>query len=342
MNQLREHLQDWADAGLISPDQAARIVEHETTRVPDTTTGLGAVDRSTTSATRAAKTRLTSPAEAIGYVGAALALGAIGLILGDLWYELLVGGRLALVGVITLSLFGAGVAVRTSTSAAMQRLTSVLMTASVGGVGWFTAVVASDVFDLSTPARSTSVGAVMSVVAAALYLWRPRALPQLATLGSVAFTAGWALSLSPLDPGAEWYGLVVGSVGVAWFLLALGGWLTPRPVGEVAGALVGSLGVQIAAFGDPPELALGIGLVLAGTLVVLAVRTEALHHLVVGALALFVLAPQLVFELFGDAIGAPATLLLVGLLLVLLAVGLGRARREVARDTAHDDGEDRR
>jgi hypothetical protein len=44
---------------------------------------------------------------------------------------------------------------------------------------------------------------------------------------------------------------------------------------------------------------------------------------------LFVVVPRLAFELFGDTIGAPATLLVIGLLLVALAVGLGRAGREI-------------
>ena len=70
----------------------------------------------------------------------------------------------------------------------------------------------------------------------------------------------------------------------------------------------------------------------AAALVGLAVVRDRLHHLAVGAAGLFVLVPQLVFDLFGDAIGAPATLLVVGLLLVLVAVGLGRARREVAAE----------
>lgn len=338
MNQLRERLQDWTDAGLISADQADLIVAHEAARAPDSATQPRPAQRPPAHAARSAKARLTSPAEAIGYVGAALALGAIALILGDLWQELLLGGRLALVGVLTLALFGAGVALRSSTAPAMQRLTSVLFTGTAAGTGWFAAVIASDILDLRHSAVATSVGATVLVTAGVLYLWRPRALLQLATLGAGAFTAGWALSLSPLDPGTEWYGLVVGTVGVAWFLLALGGWLTPRTVGQVAGALVGFLGVQIASFGDLALLALAVGLVMAAALVVLAIRVDALHHLIVGALALFVLSPQLVFELFGDAIGAPATLLLVGLLLVLLAVGLGRARREVIRDTADDDG----
>jgi hypothetical protein len=58
------------------------------------------------------------------------------------------------------------------------------------------------------------------------------------------------------------------------------------------------------------------------------------HPLVLGAGGLFVLAPQVVFELFGDAIGAPATLLVVGLLLVLVAVGLARAGKQVRRADA--------
>jgi hypothetical protein len=43
-----------------------------------------------------------------------------------------------------------------------------------------------------------------------------------------------------------------------------------------------------------------------------------------------------VFDLFEDTIGAPATLLVIGLLLVLLAVGLTRARREIAPGAHHD------
>lgn len=331
MQALRDRLTGWVDAGLITAEQADRIEEHERGLGP-ADGGAFASDLGRDDASPRRRRSVTSPAEAIGYVGAALALGAIALILGDLWRELLVGGRLALVGVVTVAMFGGGLAVRTSTSTAMQRLTSVLFAATVAGVGWFAGVVGSDLLDLSWSLTQVVVSVAMAVVALPLFLWRPRPLPQVVALGSTAFAMSSLLELSPLRPGAGWYGLVIATVGVTWFLLAAGRWVLPRTVGEVAGALVALLGIQVASFGDARAAALAAGLVLAGVLVVLAVRTDVLHHLVVGALGLFVLSPQLVFEVFGDAIGAPATLLLVGVLLVLLAVGLGRARREVVAD----------
>ncbi|MEX2550349.1 MAG: DUF2157 domain-containing protein [Nitriliruptoraceae bacterium] len=318
MDRVTEPLERWVDAGLLSPEQAERIEAFEAQR--------------TLSEPTAASERLTSPAEAIGYVGAALALGAVALLLSDLWDELLTGGRLALVAALTVAVFGAGLALRTAASRAMQRLTSVLFTATVAGVGWMTGVLTSDVLELEIAQVMLSVGTAMFVVALALYRWRPGALLQLATLGSALLTAGSALGQAELTPDPEWFGLTLGGVGLAWFLLAVGSWLTPRVLAEVTGALAMFLGVQVASFGDARVTALAIGAAIAAGLVVLAVRTDQLHHLVIGAVGLFVLVPQLVFEVFGDAIGAPATLLLLGLLLVLLAVGLGRAKRQVTRD----------
>lgn len=338
---LQERLREWVAAELISADQAARIAEHEQHRVvapePGETSGVGGVgSQPTRPASRSHG--VTSPAEAIGYVGAALALGAIALILGDLWRELLVGGRLALVAVLTLAMFGGGLAVRNAGSDAMQRMTSVLYAATVAGVGWFASVLGSDVFDLDWADAQVVVAFAMLIAAVPLFIWRPRPLPHLVALATTTFAAASLLELSPLRPEPGWYGLVVATVGAGWFLLVLGRWLRPRAVGEVAAALVTFIGIEIASFGDARATALTVALVLAGALVAMAVRADVLRYLVVGALALFVFSPQLVFEVFGDAIGAPASLLLVGVLLVLLAVGLGRARREVVRD-AETEGE---
>ncbi|TVP75000.1 MAG: hypothetical protein EA340_00545 [Nitriliruptor sp.] len=354
MDTITERLDTWVEAGLVSPEQAERIASFEDARSEHTgfspatrgTLGLdGRSDaRSPTSSTAAphrgsrADRDRTSLAEAIGYVGAALALGAIALLLGELWSQLLVGGRLALVGVLTVAVFGAGLALRGAERGAMRRLTSVLFAATVAGVGWFAGVVANDVADLGWAEIGVSVGGSMLVVSAALYLWHSGALLQLATLASALVTVGFALSVSDLQPDPAWYGVAFATIGVAWFVLSSGGWLSPRGLGEVTGALAALLGVQVAAFDGATVPVLVIGVLGAGGLVWLSVHHDRLHYLIVGAIALFVLAPQLVFELFGDEIGAPATLLLVGLLLVLLAVGLGRARREVVRDHTEPPG----
>lgn len=341
MDTLTDRLDAWVDAGLVSPEQAERIIVFEGEGSRHTgwspAVGVPANDRvqrtSEAGGSVSGARNRTSIAEAIGYVGAALALGAISLLLGELWTDLLVGGRLALVGVLTLAVFGSGLALRGASQPAMQRLTSVLFTATVAGVGWFAGVVADDVLELRSAAIGVTIGVAMLVVAAALYLWRGGALLQLATLGSALLTAGTSLSLSPLAPEPIWYGVSFATIGVAWFLLATGGWLVPRALAEITGTLAAFGGVQIAAVEGPTVVVLAVGIAAAGGLVWLAVGGGQLRHLVVGALGLFVLAPQLVFELFGDAIGAPATLLLVGLLLVLLAVGLGRARRGVTDES---------
>jgi len=339
---LTDRLDTWVDAGLVSRDQAERIkaFEGESRRHMGWSPAVGNRYDDTAGGARddagaaAGSERRTRIAEAIGYVGAALALGAIALLLGELWADLLVGGRLGLIGVLTAAVFGAGLALRSSAQPAMQRLTSVLFTATVAGVGWFTGVVADDVFELDRAAVGVVVGGAMLVVAAALYLWHDGALLQLATLGSALLTVGMVLSTSTVTPDQIWYGASFAAIGVAWFLLATGGWLVPRALAEISGGLVTLLGIQIAVSdGGATTPVLAVGVVAAAGLVWLAVRADQLRHLVVGALALFVLTPQLVFELFGDAIGAPATLLLIGLLLVLLAVGLGRARREVGDDS---------
>lgn len=334
---LTERIDTWVEEGLVTPDQAARIVAFEgRDAVPvgfspatagDVATGGAPAPR----AAPATRDR-TSLAEAIGYVGAALALGAIALLLGQLWSDLVVGGRLTLVGLLTVAVFGAGLALRSAERGAIRRLTSVLFAATVAGVGWFAGVVAGDVLQLDWTERGVGVAASMLAVSSALYLWRSGALLQLTTLAAALLTVGTALSLPDLPPDPVWYGVAFATIGVAWFLLASGGWLAPRALGEVTGALATLLGVQVASVDGPTVAALAVGVLASVGLVWLSVHRDRLHYLVVGAIALFVLSPQLVFEVFGDAIGAPATLLLVGLLLVLLAVGLGRARREVVPD----------
>ncbi len=338
MARSMDRLDDWVEVGLVTPEQAERITAYERGDLDVDAVGA-AGDREGTDPTAPPRTTTddrprgapsrSSLAEALGYVGAALALGAIGLLLGELWRELLVGGRLTLVGVLTIAVFGAGLALRTGTAAALQRLTNVLFVATVAGVGWFAGVVADDVLELDWSATGAWIGLSMFVVALSLLLWRGGWLLQLASLGSALLATGMLLSV--LDPQLDqvWFGATIATVGLAWAILARGAWLGPRVLGETTGAVAVLFGVQVAAWGDSRTAVLVVGVVIAALLVGIAVRSDALHHLVVGALGLFVFSPQLVFEVFGDAIGGPASLLVVGLLLVVLAVGLGRARREV-------------
>ncbi|MFA9430872.1 DUF2157 domain-containing protein [Egicoccus sp. AB-alg2] len=306
---LAGRLRDWRDAGLLTDEQLRSIAAYEQQR-------------------QTAPHRRTVFAEALGYVGAALALGAVALLVGEFWPDFTTAAQLVLIALLTLALLGAGLALRSTARAPLQRLASVLLLGTVVGTGWFAGLVAGDLTRLDEAQVALVVGAAALVAALPLYLIRRRALAQLAMLGATLVVVTAALNLPALPPHAGWIGLTVATVGGAWFVLGAGAWLEPRPVAEVAGAVVALLACQ-APWEGREWLLLLLGVVLAGGLVALAVLTDALHLLVVGALGLFLLVPRLVFAWFGDAIGGPASMLVVGLLLILLAVGIGRARREI-------------
>jgi hypothetical protein len=120
--------------------------------------------------------------------------------------------------------------------------------------------------------------------------------------------------------------LLVGG-GAAWGLAGAGGWLGPRLSAEVAGAVVMLVGAQVLGATGWPRSAQVLAASLAIALVALSLLGSRVHLLYIGAVGLFISVPRLVFTLFADTFGAPATLLTTGVLLIVLAVGLGRIRR---------------
>lgn len=326
--EVEELVEAWRAAGLLTPEQAEAIRAHEEQRI------LPAVPEP-----HGVPPRRALAAEAVGYVGSAFALGALILLLSDAWGGLTPVARTTVAGLSTVALLGSGIAVRRLHVAAMQRLTSVLWTGAVGALGWTVGLIGFEWFDLVNEPLAMLVTGAMLLLAVPLYLLRSRLLLQGALLASVvAFATSTVLVLSPLPPSARWIGTGIVGLGLTWALLGVGGWLRPAVVAEAAGAVLVLIGTQAISAEEPRWIGLALGIAFAASLVTIAVRTDTRHPLFLGAFALFVLTPQLVFELFADTIGAPASLLVVGLLLVLLAVGLIRARRgiHVAEEAPHE------
>jgi MFS family permease len=328
MRDLIDRLEAWQAVGLVSPEQADAIAAFEEAHAG---TQGAAGDRSPPrpAPPSHAGSRRTVFAEAVGYVGAALAVGAVGMIVSQLWGELGTAPRLTLVVLLTTLLAGSGAALTTRRSrpAATARVGAAHGCCRRRRLG--ATIVAVDLTALEEAQVALVGGLVPLSVALPLYLLRRRALHQLTVLVTVLVSAVAAMSLPAITPEPMWYALLVMAIGGAWFALSAGGWLHPRTLGEVTGAVLVLLACQAPATDRFPWLLVALGVAVAGGLVALAVVSDRTHHLAVGAIGLFVLVPRLVFELFGDAIGGPAAMLVVGLLLVLLAVGVGRARREV-------------
>lgn len=321
MNDLEARLARWVDAGIVDHDQARAIATFESDR--------------------ARATRSTSVPEAVGYVGGALALGAIALLVSNVWSQLLVPARLAVLGLLTVMLIAGGLALTARSAPSMQRLSSVLLTAAVAAIAWTTATFANDVMAWRDPLIATSIGGACTLAAGTFYALRQRALLQLALLASVLTLVLALVALPGLAAPAVWYGGLVAAVGAGWLLASFGGWLVPSVLAQIAGTGLVLIGAQVATIDPRNAITIAVGVAVAAAVVAVAVRVDALHLLIVGAIGVFVLLPQLVFEIFGDVVSAPAVLLIIGLLLVLLAVGLGRARHHIvdSRKTAVISGE---
>jgi len=315
----RDTLQDrigvWIRAGIISPDQADRIIALE--------------QPASTSQVRALRPdRRMRLAEVVGYVGAAFALGAVGLLLAETWSDLLPWARATLAALLTIvALTSGGLVVRRSGSA-LHRLAGVLWVSGVAGTAWLAGVIAVDVLHVPERFVVLAVGLPAALVGAALLALGRHVLVQVATLVALGVTAVSTLVLiAPLPPGPTAYGVLVLGGGVTWALAGAGGWLGPRMSAELSGGAVALIGTQVLAAADRPTVALSVGVLTAGLLVVASLPGQRVHLLYLGAVGLFITVPRLVFALFADTLGAPATLLTTGVLLILLATGLGRVRR---------------
>lgn len=325
---LPARLDAWVAAGLLRPEQAAAVRVHE--GLPPGPAGPVA------STGRPA--RRAWLAEVVGYVGAAFAIGALALILDDLWQRLTVGGRLTLAVMLTLLVLAAGAAVAPRSPAPLRRLGAILWTAGVAGTAWSAALLADGVLGL--PDRWLGPVAAGPALAVALVLLAlgGHALVQVAALATTAMLAVTLLgALAPLQPAPLAVGGLLVGIGSAWALAGAGRWLGPVVVAETAGAVLALLGTQVASFGDSRLPGLWAGLALAAVVTAVSALTGRPHLLLVGAAGLFLTVPQLVFSLFADTLGGPVTLLAVGLLLILLAVGLVRVRRLGDPDGASDD-----
>lgn len=325
---LERRLEAWERAELISADQAARIARYEQDdddSAPD---------------------RRSGAAEAVGYVGTALAFGALALLLDDLWQQIVPTGRVAMASTATVLLAVAGWTLRNNPAEPMRRLTSVLFAAVVAGVAWVVFLLTDEVWDLADVDVAAWVAATAFATALLVHRMRHRALGQLVLLAAAVAVVAAALARPAIAPAAVWTGLSYWGLGGVWLLLGLGEWLPPRRVAVTSGGVLTLLALQFAGF-DTSRMAVLILAVTTGVaLIALAVAIRQTPLMLVGAVGIFVLIPQLAFELFGDAVGAPATLLISGVLLVVGAVVLGRVRRDVGRveeeaDDVLDHGFDR-
>lgn len=245
------------------------------------------------------------------------------------WDRIEVWGRLTLVVTIGVVTFVAGWWVRERPSPAVGRLVSLLWFATVVATASAAALAGSELLGLEEARLALLVGGDVTVVAAGLYVPRRRPLQQLGLLVGVVTVSQALLTLpdAPIDP--LYHGLVLWVTGIAWVLLAVGGWLAPRTAGLVLGGVVVGIGLQVATVGDRPGLGLTLALATTATVGVLSVVARDLVLLGFAVAGTFLFVPRAVFSFFGDSLGAPFALFITGIVLIGVAVGSLRLGRDL-------------
>lgn len=320
-DKLARALEEWRQAGLIRAEEVEPILRYEQAK-----TG--------------SQGRIPLAAEAVGYVGSALVITAIALLIGQRWDGLAVGLRIAVFAVPAFGAAAFGWWIGAKPDPAFVRVGSAMWVLSVGAFAGAIAVVFVDAIYLGDPPAHGGllfVAGIVAVWAGGEYALRRLPLQQLAffaaslvtVLGGVdALGAGRDRAFSTIV-----WGLAVWGFGTVWTMLGVRDRFAPSEVARLIGPATLLIGAQVVRADAQANVAgvfgLWLGLGSALLLIAVGVWRADLLVLLMGAAGLFQWAPQLAIFYLADAIGTEATLLVVGLLMLGAAYAFARLYRRV-------------
>ncbi|HLA66253.1 MAG TPA: DUF2157 domain-containing protein [Acidimicrobiia bacterium] len=313
--ELRDDLQRWVTAGLLGREQAEAIAVNE-------------------AAAAAPPAGVSVLAEALGYAGAALALAGIVAAIGNSWDTLGSGGRMAAAAIPTVLAVGAGWTLHSKTEAAFRRLMSLLWFLAIGGFAGTAGVVLDQFTDIDEDWIALVIGLAMAVPAFILWRLHGAVLQQMALLGSLVVTVLGVFMILPGEPSGPAMALAAWALGMVW---VLAGWrrvITPQTATMVLGALLTSYAPVVGA--EDHEWLLFVGIATGGALMALGVKTGLVALLAIGTVAVFGYVTAVVLRYFGDQLGVPLALTIIGgvfIGLALLASRLGRFGRKRPDET---------
>lgn len=274
--------------------------------------------------------------EALGYLGGAIVVVALGLLVSYFWSDLSTVGQLVLIAAVFGILLGAGVAVPQQLGAPAIRLRSVLWMAAT--VAW--ACLIGFTVDNYAGLHDERMAAVAawSSVALGLLLWylHREPLQQIAVFIPLLIGVGVGTYLAqggnPESDNSSWQGAAVWIVSLVWFGLGWFGRIRPAMLATALGAIGSLFGAMMCV--ENPALAI-VGVAMLVALVAAAVARNDFVLLAVAALGSLELLPSTIMQYFPGILAAALVLLLVGLLLIVAALFIARRRNRLA--TSHID-----
>ncbi|WP_406054696.1 DUF2157 domain-containing protein [Kribbella sp. NBC_00889] len=302
-------LEHWIAAGVITPEQAARMRADVGPSMPP--------------ASPETEHRQASLAiEALGYLGSVLIVVASLLLASEYWDDLSTVGQLIIIGGAAGTLLLAGFVVPERLGRAGTRMHAVLWLGATVATAGLLGLFGDEVLGWYDEDLALLVFVGVTALAAALWWRLPTALQQAAVVAGLAGAAGAA--------AAEFHaradqlpGLAIWGVGAIWFVLGWGGIVLPR----WTALLLGGFGLMIGSgMTMPADGGIVVALTTVTALVVLAVLARDLLVLALGAWGALQFLPIAINEWFPGEVAAAIALLVAGGLLVSVAIWIARRR----------------
>ncbi len=261
--------------------------------------------------------RIPPVAEALGYVGAAVAVAALVTYFTQFWWEVSTLARGVLLGAITLVFFVGGWVLRGHSDPAVARLSSVLWALSVAsGWGLLWVLLPAPSYGESDP-RALEAGLGSFVYAAALWT-RSRATLQLIALFVMTISAALGAVVAGHEETPRYaIAFVLWILGVLMLLLSWRGLARPVSAGYAAGAVAA---LYAPGFVSEQRVALIWGLATAVALMVASIPLRRTVLLGLGALGVFYSGVRAILWYIPGSRGVTLALLIAGLVLVAGAV----------------------
>jgi hypothetical protein len=262
--------------------------------------------------------RLSLVTESLATVGVILVLAGSGVAISQRWLQVTERGRVGILAAAAICFLIAGFLVRWLTRSATQPLTELMWCASVASVAGAAAIATAGAYRQPATVTAVIAGGVVALYAATLWLLSRRELLMIgAFIGVIGALCGAILWLTA--NAAPWLAVAFGLwlLGVAWVIL---GWLYPEPLGTSL-----SLGAALALIA--PVIAVHdkgwvyvIAIATAAAAMAASVPLRNIMLVAFGSCALFGYVTAVVLRYADQTLGVPASLVIIGLVLIGLAI----------------------
>jgi hypothetical protein len=306
--QLSVLIDEWVAHGIITPEQADRMLESQSQQP----SGPGRP---------VPPARSSLAVEALGYLGGVIVVVATMLIAAQYWADITTAWRMVIVGGAAAGLLAGGFAVPGRLGDAGSRLRATLWFAATVALAGFLAVLATDALTLEGADAMLLVAAGTTASAAVLWVLHRGLLQQVAMMVGSMLVA--AAAIADLVSNDALPGVGVWGVAVIWSLLGWGGLLRPPPAAMALGAVGAVVGAMTTM---PYDAGIVFALSTSAAIVVVAVLFHDLLLLGIGGLGALLVLPNALTEWFPDSRAAPFALLALGGLLVVAALWTARRR----------------